>query len=142
MRSRTGVRLAVGNALLFALVGACAGGRVSSEGPETRRTTTADFHRDQLADTPTRYTLAACNQLRGGLRQFHREFAHYPDLLTDRRLLRLIDAPSLAEGAAPKDGWGREFDYSVTGNGVRLASRGADGVRATEDDIVCSIDDS
>lgn len=43
-------------------------------------------------------------------------------------------APIITE--IPKDAWGNEIDFSVTGNTYELRSAGIDGQKNTEDDIV------
>ena len=85
---------------------------------------------------PARLSAAACNRLRIALASYRARHGMYPDSLTEAAYLEILRAgwPPVITAL---DGWDRPFRYELTDDDFVLASRGADGVAPSGDDINC-----
>jgi Type II secretion system (T2SS), protein G len=80
-------------------------------------------------------TRADLGALAAALESYRREHGTYVTAQTGGELINKL-APDYLKSIVRLDAWSNEFDYSGGGAGYRLASRGPDGRRDTQDDIV------
>ncbi len=104
------------------------GGIVATNVIGTDKAAKADLTLTQLKMLKTNIDMY---QIRiGGLPQTLEELRDGPSDAAKKA--RWVD-PIITE--IPKDGWGNDLDYKVSGNGYELRSGGIDGQLNTEDDI-------